>query len=416
MKKFAYFCIGLTVVSILFLIGWDIYSSTKGGTVSSYYRFHTDDGKVTSFNWAGLISPKQLESQKIINDTIRFTARVLYPYGKGFKLIEPKNGHQSEKVVADEIERIINDSISRITINSKMNYDGTSIQVRNYAKPETLPLVKPTATVDLMGTASPEATKYGFEKSIQVNHFEKENEELAKARLDRTAKYLEQSGIKVRSKHSLELQFYDKAEVNQAIKNKSVLNSMRFVVADVTIPIQKLEVTTITAPMLLPIWFMGLVLGLVSLWKLRSLPNLRLRKFKSRKKWSMSNIIEKMKNIILSISVCILLILFFSILFFLFGTFILVLIISIFVFYLLWIFRKRIGPFLYSVLEIIYLFFVMLWHAFLYPLRWVLIKGTHAIHWWSHLMPCRKVLFFVTLYAIAITALALYLYFTCPCW
>ena len=117
----------------------------------------------------------------------------------------------------------------------------------------------------MLGTASPEALKYDFEKSLQPGNYETENCDLAKKRLNRTTLLLKKDlysiGIKSVEIINLdyeELQLTQKSEVQRILRDHSLLNGMRYVIVTVKIRTEKLEITPATAPLLLPFWLMGL--------------------------------------------------------------------------------------------------------------------------------------------------------------
>lgn len=269
----------LFVSSIAFHLSFYLSGKFHGEKVMHYHRFYSDDGQGEHFNWYGLLFPIQAESQKIIRDTVNFTHKVQYPIGPHFNVVAPQNS--SEDVVAKEIAKVISDSISKIKMNLSMDYDGEAIAVRKAANPETPKLKDPTISLSLFGTASPEALKYGLEKSLQPDSIEKENVDLASHRLLRTdtliLKNLLSLGInnvKITDTKSEELQLNSVTDVKNVMMNLSVLDSMRYVKADVSITTERLVITPATAPIALPLWlglFSLLVLGLVSLRKAKKL-------------------------------------------------------------------------------------------------------------------------------------------------
>ena len=254
----------LTLVSILLMFVFAIYHYSIGDKVTSYHRFQKNDGIENKFNYWGLLSPIQPESQRIIRDTIHFSCKVIYPLAPKFNLVNPADT-TAEAFVAIKISKVIKDTLDKIQINLKFDYDNQMLAVRNAAKPNTLKLKKPTIQLSLLGTASPEAIKYDFEKSLKPGNYEIENCNLAKDRLNRTTlllkEYLCSMGIKTIEIENLdyeELQLTQKSEVQRILKDHSLLNGMRYVIASVKIPTEKLEVTPVTEPILLPFWLMGL--------------------------------------------------------------------------------------------------------------------------------------------------------------
>ena len=265
----------LAVASILFVSTFAVYHHIKGDELNAYYRFFKKDGKKSEFNYWGLLSPIQFESQKITSDTMRFSHKVVYPLAPHFTCINPKDT-SAESTVAKEIAKVISDSLQKIQFNLNFDYDRQSMAVRNHLNPKIISTKPMIINLSLLGTSSPEALKYGFEQSLQPDNIEQENCNLAKQRLDRTVLLLKTNlssfGIKskINNLDYEELQFTQKSDVQRAIKDRSLLDGMRYVIADVKIPTQKIEVTPVTAPILLPLWLL-LILPLLRL-KTRKLP------------------------------------------------------------------------------------------------------------------------------------------------
>lgn len=266
-KTIIVLCTALFFASALLLISFSAFHAIKGNHLEIYPRFYkTVDGK-KQFNPWGLISPVQVESQSIIKD-VRFETEtaVSYPVAPQFKMVNPTDT-SVETAVANEIAKAIADSIEKPVVKKFFDYDGTAEAVRSHAKPVTVQPVKQKIKLSLIGTASPEAVKYGFMQSVQPGNCEVENAELAKERLDRTTaillRKLHSYGIDTvkLSKKSLELQF-PKPVVDSAVAVKQLQN-MRFVQARVLVPMEQVLVTPVTAPVLLPIW-LGLITLLVS--------------------------------------------------------------------------------------------------------------------------------------------------------
>jgi hypothetical protein len=263
-------CIAVFFSSVLFLISFSAYNAIKGNSLKMYLRFNKVDtmGNVTFNPWS-LISPFQIESQKIVKD-VKFETEitVLYPVAPTFKMINPADT-SAEITVANQIAKAIADSIKKVTINNFFNYDGTSKIVRDYINPVTIQTVKPKINLFLTGTASPEAKKYGFMQSIQPGNYEVENTDLAKQRLDRTAtvllRKLHSVGINTVKlyKKSVELQF--SKSITDSIVAVKQLQNMRYVRAHVYIPMENVTITPVTAPIMLPIWI-ALITLLTSLF------------------------------------------------------------------------------------------------------------------------------------------------------
>lgn len=276
MKTILKIVVGLLIASALFLAGFATIKMSQGDDVHFYDRFtKSEDGKSYKFNWMGILSPIASESQKVIHDTVKFTKRVIYPIGPKFNVVAPTNGDSAENVVAYEIAKVISDSINKIVLDLTFDYDGQAKAVRNAQNPQTPKLEKSKVFMSLFGTASPEAAKYGFEKSIQPGELEAENAKLASQRLLRTdtliLKHLSSFGIKnvkITELNSAELQLKSNDEVSKVLSDHNVLNKMRYVQADVTIATERLKITPATAPILLPIW---LALFSLLIWVLSSL-------------------------------------------------------------------------------------------------------------------------------------------------
>ena len=274
MKKLIKVSVSLILALTIFMIGFGIYNSIKKNNTETYLRFYSDEGKGSRFNLWGLLSPIQRESQKIIRDTVRFTHKVKYPVGPNFEVVPPANDDSAENFVAKEIAQVISDSLDKIKLNLSFDYDGQAVGVRNSAKPETQKVEKPKISLSLFGTASPEAARYGFEKSLQPGNTENENAGLASSRLIRTdtaiLKNLSVLGInaEITDVKSEELQLNSTAEVKDVMRDNSILDSMRYVKADVVIAIEKLKVTPVTAPIGLFFW---ILLGLLAFMFLKNL-------------------------------------------------------------------------------------------------------------------------------------------------
>lgn len=273
MKNFFFACLALLLTAIFTLTTFGGYHNYQGENVEVYSRFFSADSTGNkSFNLLGLLSPLQVETQKVVTDTMRFTHKVVYPYGKNFQCIAPDDT-TAEEFVAQQIAKAINDSLDKVSFNTRLDYDRTAMAVREAANPNTRILAKPTVKLQLLGTASPEARKYGFEQSVMPGAFETENEILAQSRMDRTIQLLiyhlrDIDSLAIEG-YATELQFSDTASAMMAIQNTAILDSLRWVEADVTISIERLEITPATAPILFPFWLWTLVFGLLYFWHLR---------------------------------------------------------------------------------------------------------------------------------------------------
>lgn len=254
----------LSAISILLYCG---SMEIAGAHTKAYFRFFkTDESGKKTFNPWALISPIQFESQMKNSDTAEITTAVGYPLAPKFTCVSP-TGIPEEVLIANQIAKQIADTIASVMVYTLFDYDNTSRAVRKNVNPNT-PLVNPSRVIiNLEGTASPEAAKYGFMNSVQPGNLEKENASLAKQRLDRTSSLLLQKlhthGIDkvVLSKKSYEKQFSH--PMNDSIEVVKKLDAMRYVSANVSISMERVDVSLITAPILLPIW-LGLITLLIS--------------------------------------------------------------------------------------------------------------------------------------------------------
>ena len=128
MKKALTLLCLLTLVGILFIFGFAIYHCSIGDKVASYHRFEKSDGTKNIFNYWGLLSPIQPESQKIIHDTICFSKKVFYPLAPKFDLVNP-NDINAEASVVKEIAKVIKDTLDKIQVNLKFDYDDQMLAV-----------------------------------------------------------------------------------------------------------------------------------------------------------------------------------------------------------------------------------------------------------------------------------------------
>lgn len=254
----------IAIASVLFLTFSAIIGAVKEGKVVAYNRLQrvSDTGK-KEFNPWGLLSPVAVESQKIMNDTVRFSHSVLYPIAPSFKLVAPKDNREAK--VASEIAKAISKRLYAIQYRIGLDYDGQAIAVRKANNPNSLKISRPKIDIQTTGTASPESAKDGFAKSIEIGQFEPENVQLAKERLARTNTLLVQNTEKLDADVSLssakweEIQLSSQKEVEQVLKNPALLDAKRFVKADVMIITQRLVVTPVTSPFLLLLALAGLL-------------------------------------------------------------------------------------------------------------------------------------------------------------
>ncbi len=273
MKKVILFStIALLIASIVYFTIQTAVRASKGDHIAVYPRFmKVDENGNHSFNWWALLSPIQGEGQNVITDTIQFGKTVIYPVAPHFDVVAPESD-TAEAYVAQAIAQEIADTLKKISLDSSWDYDGQGSAVRRAAQPNTLSVEKPSVSLSLHGTASPEAVKYGFWQSIQPGVLEPENALLAQARLQRTTGLLvgdiHDLGVQqvsITDTSSEELQFSE-TDMPDSSTAAAMLPSMRYVRANVTIPVQRLVVTPYESPIALPIWLGLLSLGL--LWLL----------------------------------------------------------------------------------------------------------------------------------------------------
>jgi hypothetical protein len=254
MKKFnrisALVALTIVIVSAVFLIAFSGMHHSKGHDITAYDRFHKEVNGKREFNYWALVSPVQTESQSIVNDTVRFTERVYYPLAPVFKVVA----------------QAIADTVNKVKLDLGLDYDQQSTQVRAAHHVPTPKLTEPHIFLSLHGTASPEAANHGFNKSIKPGNFEPENAQLAAARVERTHGLLIQDlknlgidSVTVASVTSEELQFSE-TDVVDSSTAVAMFPDMRYVIASVDIPMQRLVITPAIAPVALPIWLIGLLL------------------------------------------------------------------------------------------------------------------------------------------------------------
>lgn len=412
------------LVSIIFLTSLSFYSSLQGDKVTVYTRFFTTDSTGKHFNWPGILSPVQIESQKVLTDTIRFTHKVVYPYGKNFQCVAPQDT-TAENFVASEIARVIQDSIDKISFDTSLDYDSKSLAVRKSANPTTRELAKPTIELKLFGTASPEARKYGFEQSLMPNHFESENDTLARQRLERTATILEKKGFSAISTSYTELQFSDSLSAMMAIQNPAILDSLRWVEADVTIATERLEVTPATAPVLFPFWLWLSSFGLLMLWRLR-LPKLQRPKiYWGTWSWDWNAVWQFLKILSYCIVIAVVLA---TLIVFVDWKWVLLILALLGAAALLYLLSSNIDAitnaitdfflrvirtfisialFIWKLLVSVWEWIIGIWRRFT---AWVSRIRRRLIICWAALTPCwKRVFIFVIIYAVIMTALVIYL-------
>lgn len=270
------YAVAFIALSAVFQSFYALVHIVRGEKIEVYPRFlEKEAGGNTKFNFLGLLSPVATENQRVVSDTLKFTEKVVYPVAPRFEIVAPKDS-SAEYYVANKIADAIKDSIDKIRIRLGFDYDGQALQVRNAAEPSTVKIQQPKVELSMFGTASPEAIKFGMKKSLMPGNFEKENADLAKSRLERTGALLQRNlsqlkidSVKVLSEKSLELQLKDSNEVNNVLKNPSILDDMRYVEANVRIPYQRIEITPVTSPIILPLWLLALTWMALALNSLR---------------------------------------------------------------------------------------------------------------------------------------------------
>jgi hypothetical protein len=258
--------------SVVVLGTFAIVNFSKGNTVIAYHRLYKQTETGNTFNYWGLLSPVQVESQERTVDTMHFIRKVIYPLAPKFDLVEPTD--TAEIFVANEIANAVIDSVNKVEVTPFIDYDGQSQAVRSVQGLKTPTVAKPTVKVILFGTASPESEKDGFWQSIEPENYEPENAELAAKRLHRTEELLLDKlhvhGINVvDSVSSREIQFSELDSYHDTATIHQQLDSMRFVSAKVYIPTEHIRITTATAPISIPIAVALASLVLYLLWGTR---------------------------------------------------------------------------------------------------------------------------------------------------
>ncbi len=385
MTRMIRFCLVVLALSAAYLGIFSAIKAVQGENVTAYFRFHKLDEKGNrKFNWFSLLSPLQVESQKLVTDTIKFTSKVVYPLAPKFNCIAPTD-LCAEAKVAGQIAKAITDSVRNLQFKTWGNYDNTCLAVRKAVNPTLFSAPKPQVSGSLFGTASPEAKIYGWEQSLQIGHREPENMELAKTRLMRTnsllQKNLSDKGIhfKVTKLTYDEIQCTTLKEVTEAINNPAVLDSMRFVKADVKILVSHIAVTPVTAPVLLPVWIAGLswLLPLLGLIRLPKRP-LRGRVIKPATPWNWNRIWDWLWLLLVIIVIIIL---------YLFEVLELWLaLILLILFLIVWLIDKflrwlRLRPIDWSRWRH---FWNRVWYWVCYPFRWIRLRYLL----WRHGMDC----------------------------
>jgi len=270
MRKYKKVALWVLILSILYMAGFALYKTYMGESIRApYFRFQKDQKANTTINWWSSLFPIQIESQKTLTDTTDFKHRVVYPIAPKFLVTEPSD-KKADTTIANEIAKVVKDSMESIQYSLWGDIDRQAVAVRNFTQPKTLSVFDTRKlSLSLEGTASPEAEINGFKESIQPGHFERENKILASNRLSRTKNILLRklaedsivpSNIQL---HAVEIQLNQTQLQSVMNGDHSVLDSLRYVEAHIHIMAQHVVVTPITAPVLLPLWIIGI--GLLSL-------------------------------------------------------------------------------------------------------------------------------------------------------
>lgn len=373
------------------------------------------DSNSKKFNGWAIFSPIQVEKQKLDSAVKTFTRRIILPLSSDFKFVN--TNEKWENLMAKEIVRIADSAMETIQ-TYRFDYDHTSKEVRDYAKPKELTVPHYVLYINLKGTASPESEKEGYDNSIYPGHFEKENGRLARERAQNIAKYIKAMGYPVGIIESTELQL-SKDEYWQALKDRSILDKMRYVDVTINILYKRLEVQTLTLPVLLPIWILLSVLTLVFLFssgtsakrlKKRSRGSFKIKSSSSYEIWGCFTILA----IFFGISF---LLKWLTIALIIFTLAVILSIIGLICLFIekvyeiitsIWQFIKRL-PVLIKISVNNALYFLLIWLAII--LMYLFIKFIDFLEWWDSLTKCQKVLFFLFPYAVAMTVWNIILYF-----
>lgn len=421
MKKFAWLCLSVTLLTVIILGVWGAFTLNndvpqKG---NAYLRFlRTTDDNAKKFNAWGIFSPLQVEKQKLDSATKTIHKRIYFPVSPKFILIN--TNEKWENYVVLEIIRVA-DSARKTVYDYHFDFDHTSKEVRKYAKPTELDVPDYVSYINLFGTASPESVKEGYEKSIYPGNFERENGHIARERSQSIAQKLETLGYTVGTVESSEIQL-SKEDYWKALKDRTVLDKLRYVDVTINILYSKLEVETLTLPVLLPLWVLLVALGIGFLGNRNHLPA-KLKGPALKKRRNPSSLLKGL-IFVLGISLCILFWIFLFQKALIFALCIIVVFVTIFLlscckealgtfFLLIWQFIKRLpGLVIIGVNNI--LFFLLVWLVI--AILFVIVIFFELLDWWVTLTKCQKVLFFLIPYSIGITMLAAYLIHACPCW
>jgi hypothetical protein len=271
MRRLFIICLIISLVSLTCQSIWSIYRSNKGDTVKMYNRFHTVDSNGTHFNWWSLVFPLQSEAQKLVKKEVSFKDTVRYEIAHNY-VDNRKLNEEVEKAVVDSIVDFLSDTKKRLIIDFWIDYDKTSKEVRDYQNPAMRDAIKPYGNVSYFGTASPDAASYGMRTSLEPGHLEKENDLLSWARLSRTQNGVDSNlrnrGVEITtlSRNAAEVQLASSEEADRAFSDLSILNELRYVAISGFMYLERLEITTMSLPVLLPLWI-PLLYFLLSLFR-----------------------------------------------------------------------------------------------------------------------------------------------------
>ena len=406
MKKFLWFCVFVTLGFIMFMVFWSsYYYLAKNNEVRIYDRFHTIDKMDNkNFNFWGIISPVQIERQEIVNDTVNFCNKVIYPCAPNFKVTPPAGN--PEDFIANEITKSLSDTIAKIELKARLDYDKTSLSCRKSFCSSLRKINKPKILeLKLIGTASPEAVKYGYVNSITPYHYEKENIILAKERLNRIQNNLEKRGIKVDEKIVREIQLTP-SKFEKAKKHKEVLIYTRYVECRSKIVYQNIKIETMTLPILIPLWiYVGTVIFILTVLLIVIFSSFIFSLKINRFNLLIKSLFFKIGKILIPLLIWIigLLIILFLIICIIFNQLIFWLILIVLSILIIFLFFRRN---LLSIILLIFNFFNYIFGLIQKKFRkyWIIFRI-----WWRKKTKCQKILIFILSYSVLVTIFVIYL-------
>ncbi len=265
----------LLTVSALFLVVFAITQYKKGNNVTAYHRFYKMENGKRTFNWLGILSPVQVESQKYTDTVVTFSFKVPYPVAPKFEIVAPSDNVEAQ--VAATLANLLADSIEKFKFDLLLDYDKQAVAVRKAQGIKNFSITTPEIYFSAHGTASPEAIKNGFMASIQPGVLEPENAQVAQARVERTTPLIVENlhakgydSVTVTGITWNEEQFSETDETDSLYVVAS-LPDMRYVIIDGHARLRQVTVIPATAPVAFPIELLSL-LGLIALgWFLYSL-------------------------------------------------------------------------------------------------------------------------------------------------